>query len=41
VTSDDVKVLPGTGGPDDVGDVEMAPGEYHPKGDATTEPHES
>jgi hypothetical protein len=37
VSSDEVKVLPGTGGPDDVGDVEMPPGEYHPKGDATPE----
>lgn len=37
VTSDDVMVLPGTGGPDDTGDIEMKPGEYHPAGDAVPE----
>ncbi|HEV7951605.1 MAG TPA: hypothetical protein VGP24_17725 [Glaciihabitans sp.] len=35
VEADDVKVLPGTGGPDDVGDVEVDPAELnmdgHPK----------
>lgn len=35
IESDDVKVLPGTGGPDDTGDIEMDPDEYHPNGDAT------
>lgn len=32
-----VNVLPGTGGPDDTGDIEMDPGEFHPKGDAKPE----
>jgi len=32
VDSDAVQVLPGTGGPDDVGDIELEPGEYDPEG---------
>jgi hypothetical protein len=30
--SDDVNVLPGTGGPDDVGDIDVDPGEINPSG---------
>ncbi|WP_106209648.1 hypothetical protein [Glaciihabitans tibetensis] len=30
--ADDVKVLPGTGGPDDVGDVEVDPDELNMSG---------
>lgn len=29
IDEDDVKVLPGTGGPDDTGDVEVDPGDIH------------
>jgi len=36
VDADDVKVLPGTGGPDDVGEVE-GPFEYDPTGHAGTD----
>jgi hypothetical protein len=36
VDPDDVKVLPGTGGPDDAGEVE-GPFEYDPTGHATTD----
>ena len=32
IDADAVRVLPGTGGPDDVGDVEVSPDEYHPEG---------
>jgi hypothetical protein len=32
IDADAVKVLPGTGGPDDVGDVELKPEDYHPEG---------
>lgn len=32
IDSDQVDVLPGTGGPDDTGDVDVDPGEIHPKG---------
>ena len=32
VDPDDVQVLPGTGGPDDVGEVRLEPGEYDPEG---------
>ena len=34
INPDDVKVLPGTGGPDDVGDVEVDPGEIDLEGNA-------
>ena len=34
VDADAVTVLPGTGGPDDVGDVDLDPGEYHRDGRA-------
>ncbi|MBC7725218.1 MAG: hypothetical protein H7146_10795, partial [Burkholderiaceae bacterium] len=34
VDAEDVKVLPGTGGPDDVGDVELDPKDYDPTGHA-------
>jgi hypothetical protein len=30
--ADDVRVLPGTGGPDDVGDVDVDPGELNMSG---------
>lgn len=32
INDDDVKVLPGTGGPDDVGDIEVDPAELHMDG---------
>lgn len=32
VDADAVKVLPGTGGPDDVGEIEFDPEEYDPRG---------
>jgi hypothetical protein len=32
IDSDDVAVLPGTGGPDDVGDIEVDPAEINPSG---------
>lgn len=32
IDSQDVDVLPGTGGPDDPGDVDVDPSEIHPKG---------
>jgi hypothetical protein len=32
IDDDAVKVLPGTGGPDDVGDIDIDPGEIHPEG---------
>jgi len=32
VDSDDVQVLPGTGGPDDVGDIDVDPGELNLSG---------
>jgi hypothetical protein len=34
VDADAVKVLPGTGGPDDVGDIEVAPEDYDRTGHA-------
>jgi len=32
ISADDVNVLPGTGGPDDVGDVELDPADYNRSG---------
>ena len=32
VDADAVQVLPGTGGPDDGGDTELDPADYHPEG---------
>ena len=32
IRADDVNVLPGTGGPDDVGDVELDPADYNRTG---------
>jgi hypothetical protein len=32
IDRDDVKVLPGTGGPDDVGDIEVEPEDYNRSG---------
>ena len=34
INPDDVKVLPGTGGPDDVGDIDVDPGEIDLEGNA-------
>ena len=34
IDPDDVKVLPGTGGPDDVGDIDVDPGEIDLEGNA-------
>ncbi len=32
IDSDDVRVVPGTGGPDDVGDVDVDPADLHMPG---------
>lgn len=32
IDAEAIQVLPGTGGPDDVGDIELDPDEYHPHG---------
>ena len=32
IDAESVKVLPGTGGPDDEGEVELDPEDYHPEG---------
>jgi hypothetical protein len=34
VDADEVKVLPGTGGPDDVGEIEVDPGELNMSGES-------